>query len=101
MRPHLQEAADRLEKEQVTIDKAVAAGAYQSKRRDQAISNLIKLAASEEFKRRVRGERALRIVGTEVTQKGEGGLVPGVVEKVARLLSAVKGNCKNVLANVA
>ena len=60
MRPHLQEATDKLEKEQLAIDKAVAAGAYHSKRRDQAISNLIKLAASEEFKRRVSEQGAWR-----------------------------------------
>lgn len=52
LREPLQQALTKLEKEQALIDRNVEAGAYFSKKRDTAISNLIKLAASEEFKQR-------------------------------------------------
>lgn len=52
MQPQFQEPYDKLEAAQIAIDKNVSEGAYHSKRRDAAISNLIKLAASEEFRRR-------------------------------------------------
>eukprot|EP00195_Chlamydomonas_chlamydogama_P017435 CAMPEP_0202915134 /NCGR_PEP_ID=MMETSP1392-20130828/64899_1 /ASSEMBLY_ACC=CAM_ASM_000868 /TAXON_ID=225041 /ORGANISM="Chlamydomonas chlamydogama, Strain SAG 11-48b" /LENGTH=443 /DNA_ID=CAMNT_0049607039 /DNA_START=317 /DNA_END=1648 /DNA_ORIENTATION=- len=52
MRPQYEEAMRKLEAEQLEVDKKVAAGAYRSKQRDQAISNMIKLAASEEFRQR-------------------------------------------------
>ncbi len=54
MREGLQKAAQKLETEQAAINGKVAAGAYHSQRRDKAISNLIKLAASDEFRKRVR-----------------------------------------------
>ena len=53
MKPELAEATKQLEKEQETMESKVATGAYRSKARDQAICNLIKLAASEEFRQRV------------------------------------------------
>jgi hypothetical protein len=53
MRPELEAATAKLEADQAAIDKKVADGAYHSKRRDAAISNLIKLAASDEFRKRV------------------------------------------------
>ncbi|KAJ9514865.1 kinase-like domain-containing protein [Haematococcus lacustris] len=52
MRPHLDEALTKLQQEQESVEKRVAVGAYRSKQRDQAISNLIKLAASDEFRQR-------------------------------------------------
>jgi hypothetical protein len=53
MQPVYQEAFSKLEAEQLVVDRKVSSGAYHSKRRDAAISNLIKLAASEEFRKRV------------------------------------------------
>ncbi len=53
MRTELQCASDQLEQEQASTEAKVAAGAYRSKARDQAICNLIKLAASDEFRQRV------------------------------------------------
>ncbi|GAX77681.1 hypothetical protein CEUSTIGMA_g5124.t1 [Chlamydomonas eustigma] len=52
MRPELEAATAKLEADQLVNDKKVASGAYHSKRRDAAISNLIKLAASDEFRKR-------------------------------------------------
>uniref|UniRef100_A0A7S0WUB7 Protein kinase domain-containing protein n=1 Tax=Chlamydomonas leiostraca TaxID=1034604 RepID=A0A7S0WUB7_9CHLO len=52
MRPHFEDALTKLGMEQEAVEKKVAAGAYRSKQRDQAISNLIKLSASEEFRQK-------------------------------------------------
>lgn len=52
MRPLYEEALVKLSSEQELIEKKVMTGAYRSKQRDSAISNLIKLAASEEFRLR-------------------------------------------------
>lgn len=52
MKPVFQEAYAKLEAEQLIVDRKVSSGAYHSKRRDAAISNLIKLAASDEFRKR-------------------------------------------------
>lgn len=60
MRPHLEEAWTKLQAEQEIVEKKVAAGAYRSKQRDAAISNLIKLAASEEFRQKVGRHGATR-----------------------------------------
>ena len=47
MRPDLEAATAKLEAEQIGIERKVMAGAYHSKRRDQAISNLIKVCVEE------------------------------------------------------
>eukprot|EP00955_Chlamydomonas_euryale_P023171 244132-Chlamydomonas_euryale.AAC.18 len=52
MSPKFQSVIDKLERDQYNTEKLVAAGGFRSKQRDAAISNLIKLAASDEFRKR-------------------------------------------------
>lgn len=52
MSPELTRATEKLERHQANMESKVAAGTYRSKARDQAIGNLIKLAASDEFRQR-------------------------------------------------
>eukprot|EP00798_Chlamydomonas_sp_ICE-L_P026073 gene26073-11776_t len=56
MRSELQLATEKLEKTQQDNESKVVAGAFRSKARDQAIGNLIKLAASHEFRQRARDQ---------------------------------------------
>jgi serine/threonine protein kinase len=50
--PALRDECAKIEEAQTVIEKKAATGAYRSKTRDAAISNLIKMAASEEFRKR-------------------------------------------------
>lgn len=52
MRPEFQEATRKMEADQEEIDKRAMIGAFRSRQRDAAISNLVKLSASDEFRRR-------------------------------------------------
>ena len=52
MRAEFQEATRQMEADQVEMEKRIAIGAFRSRQRDAAISNLVKLSASDEFRKR-------------------------------------------------
>jgi serine/threonine protein kinase len=52
MRTEFQEAIEKMELSQTEVDNRAMIGAFRSKQRDDAISNLVKLSASDEFRKR-------------------------------------------------
>ena len=69
MRPVFADAIAKLEADQEETEKRVRVGAYKSKSRDQAIANMIKIAASLEFKQQVRKLEPMEEVDTPL-EKG-------------------------------